>query len=76
MNNCPIWVEIINAADKEAEQFAVQVGNDTDPARQDRYPKTRCNISPACHLSENTLRILKRVFGRVTDQDAPSLTGL
>lgn len=57
-------VEIIRAGDEEAERFAVQLGNDTDSART--APKEMsCRIEAGCHLSENSLRILESVFGRV-----------
>ncbi|MBN1220348.1 MAG: hypothetical protein JXM69_15570 [Anaerolineae bacterium] len=59
------WVEIIQATDEDVERFAVQVGNDTDPFRQPRYQDMRCLIGPACRLSENTVRILSRMFGQV-----------
>jgi hypothetical protein len=58
-------IEIIHASDEEVERFAVQVGNDTDPYRKLRYPQTSCALGPNCHLSENTLRILRRTFGEV-----------
>jgi hypothetical protein len=58
-------VEIIQATDEEVERFAVQVGNDTDEVRQPRYKEMCCTVSPACTLSENTMRILKRTFGQV-----------
>jgi hypothetical protein len=49
------------------ERFAVQVGNDTDPVRQEFYRFMRCVISPDCRLSDNTIRILRRTFGQVDD---------
>ena len=58
-------VEIIQATDEEVERFAVQVGNDTEEVRQPRYKEMRCTVSPACALSENTKRILERMFGQV-----------
>jgi hypothetical protein len=58
-------VEIAQATDEDVERFAVQVGNDTDPKRKPRYQKMRCVVSSECHLSENTLRILERMFGVV-----------
>ena len=58
-------VEITQAGDEDVERFAVQVGNDTDPTRQARYRRMRCVVNPACQLSENTLRILGRIFGEV-----------
>jgi hypothetical protein len=59
-------VEILHATDEDVERFAVQVGNDTDPFRQPRYQQMRClMVGPKCRLSENTLRILRRMFGSV-----------
>ena len=58
-------VQIVQATDEDVERFAVQVGNDTDPTRKPRYPKMRCVILPECKLSENTMRILERMFGEV-----------
>jgi hypothetical protein len=58
-------VEIIDATDQEVERFAVQVGNDTDPLRRRRYPRMTCLIRSDCHLSENSLKILRRIFGRI-----------
>jgi hypothetical protein len=58
-------VEIIQAGDEAVERFAVQVGNDTDPFHELRYPQMSCALGPDCHLSENTLRILRRTFGEV-----------
>jgi hypothetical protein len=58
-------VEIIQASDEDVEHFAVQVGNATDPFHKLRYPQMSCALGPDCHLSENTLRILRRVFGRI-----------
>ena len=59
------WVGIAHATDEDVERFAVQVGNDTDPVRQPRYRQMQCIISPECHLSENTLRVLRHTFGQV-----------
>lgn len=61
-------VEIIQASDEEVERFAVQVGNDTDPYRKPRYSQMTCRVGPDCDLSENTLRILGRMFGKVEHQ--------
>jgi len=58
-------VQIIHATDEDVERFAVQVGNDTDLLRKPRYATMQCVISPECHLSENTMRILGRMFGKV-----------
>ena len=58
-------VEISRATDEDVERFAVQVGNDTDPYRKPRYKRMRCIVRCASDLSENTLRILERMFGQV-----------
>ena len=58
-------VEIVQATDEDVERFAVQVGNDTDPKRKPRYQEMRCVVSPECRLSENSMRILERMFGAV-----------
>ncbi len=62
-------IEIIKASDEDVERFAVQVGNDTDPIRSLRYKQMCCRISAACQLSENTMRILQRMFGQVEVND-------
>ncbi len=61
-------VEIIEATDEDAERFAVQVGNDTDPTREPRYKAMPCVVSPECQLAENTIRILEHTFGQVEVQ--------
>ena len=58
-------IEIIKTDDKQAEHFAIQVGNDNDSWRRARYEKMQCQVSSDCGLSENTLRILKNTFGTV-----------
>jgi hypothetical protein len=58
-------VEIRRATDEDVERFAVQVGNDTDPFRRARYKQVSCLIDARCHLAENTLRILRHIFGTV-----------
>ena len=58
-------VEIVRATDEDVERFAVQAGNDTDLARRPRFKQMRCVVAPTCALSENTLRILGRIFGEV-----------
>ena len=55
-------IVIQQAGDEEVERFAVQVGNDTDPLRKPRYKKIPCTISASCDLSDNTKRILQRMF--------------
>jgi hypothetical protein len=58
-------VEIIQATDEDVERFAVQVGNDTDEVRRPRYKRMPCFISPDCQLSQNTIWILRQMFGQV-----------
>jgi hypothetical protein len=58
-------VEIVRASDYEVERFCVQVSNDSDPFRKGRYRKMRCLVAPGRRLSENTLRILRSMFGKV-----------
>ncbi len=58
-------VEIIQATDEEVERFAVQVGNDTDAFRRERYQTMLCFVETGCDLSPNTIRILKQTFGEV-----------
>lgn len=58
-------VEIVQATDEDIERFAVQMGNDTDSFRKPRYRQMTCTIGPACRLSENTVRILEKMFGRI-----------
>ncbi len=53
-------VEICRATDKDVEQFAIQVGNDTDPKRESSYKNMQCLVK--CDLSENTMRILKNTL--------------
>ena len=62
-------VEIIEATDEDVERFAVQVGNDTDEVRKHRYENMPCTVASGCHLSENTIRILRQMFGRVKIKD-------
>jgi len=58
-------VSILQATDEEVERFAVLIGNDTDEYRKPQYKTMPCCVSSSCHLSENTLRILRHTFGQV-----------
>ncbi len=58
-------VEIIRATDEEVERFAVQVGNDTDEKRKIQNKLMRCLVATDCKLAENTIRILKHLFGQI-----------
>ncbi len=61
-------VEFVRATDEDAERLAVQIGNDTDIIRHQHYHEMRCTIKSSSHLSENSLRILKRTFKYVDIQ--------
>jgi hypothetical protein len=61
-------VEVVRATDEDVERFAIQVGNNTDSTRKSRYKKMNCIIRSGCDLSENTIRILRQVFGQVESQ--------
>jgi hypothetical protein len=58
-------VVILQATDQDVERFAVLVGNDTDEYRSPHYKSMPCTVAATCHLSENTLRILRHTFGQV-----------
>ncbi|MDM8540462.1 hypothetical protein QUF90_05185 [Desulfococcaceae bacterium HSG9] len=58
-------VRIIQASDREVEEFVMQVGNDNDPVRRPLYKKMRCTVASDCELTENTLRVLCSMFGKV-----------
>jgi hypothetical protein len=61
-------VYINQASDEEVERFAVQVGNDTDALRREKYAHMVCLVSPQATFSENSLRILQRTFNEVMRQ--------
>lgn len=63
-------VRIIDATDEDVERFVVQVGNDTDSARKSAYKQMRCQVLATCELTQNTERILKRIFGKVELREA------
>ena len=58
-------VKIIRATDEDVERFAIQVGNDTDVTRVWKYKQMDCLVFAGSGLSENTMRILRRMFGQV-----------
>jgi len=58
-------VEILRAGEEDVERFALQVANDTDTFRRRRYREMVCTVGPEVTLSENTRRILGRLFGQV-----------
>lgn len=57
-------VEIVDATHEQVELFAIQIGNDTDEIRKKQYENMDCLVLN-CELSENTIRILQRTFGKV-----------
>jgi len=59
------WIEIIRATDEDVERFTRQVGNDPDEWRRSGYRQMRCIVEPGSNLSENTLRLLRSIFGEV-----------
>lgn len=58
-------VEVLDASDEDVERFCVQVGNDTDPGRREKYRKMHVLVNRNCGLSDNTMRIMKNLFGTV-----------
>lgn len=58
-------IEVIQVTDEDLERFAVQVGNDTDEIRRKRYKTIKCEIGLGCGISENSIRILRKMFGKV-----------
>jgi NADH-quinone oxidoreductase subunit J len=58
-------VEIVQASDEDVERFMNQIGHDTDSWRRSRYRQMSCLIAPGLELSENTLRVLRTMFGEV-----------
>jgi hypothetical protein len=68
-------VYINQASDEEVERFAVQIGNDTDEWRRRTYAQMRCLVATEAHLSENTLRILRRTFAAVVEMETEAVVG-
>ena len=58
-------VEIVQASIKEVERFCIEVRNDGDASRAQRYRSMRCTVARACNLPELTMRTLHRIFGEV-----------
>jgi hypothetical protein len=58
-------IEIIQATDEEIERFTMRMGNDTDPVRKPQLGQIPYTIGPECHPSNNTLRILDKMFGQI-----------
>ncbi|MEM7349128.1 MAG: hypothetical protein AAF485_33275, partial [Chloroflexota bacterium] len=58
-------VEIRQASDEDVERFVIQIGNDTDSVRKQKYSTLPVLVSKECALSENTIQLLKRYFGQV-----------
>lgn len=56
-------IEIVQATDEDVERFIVQLGNNV---RRSRYTQMQCSVSSDCDLSENTKRILQRMFRQIT----------
>ncbi|MCS7254567.1 MAG: hypothetical protein NZ781_11170 [Armatimonadetes bacterium] len=62
-------VQIIQATDEDVERFCIQVGNDDDMYRRPRYRKMRCLVSQKCGLREETINMLRSMFGEVVMMD-------
>jgi len=58
-------VKVERVSDRDVQEFAIQVGNDTDTFRASRYKHMKCVIASNCRLLENTIRILESQFGSV-----------
>ena len=58
--------EINSASDEQVELFAAEVRNETDPFRRALLAKSQCHVSAGHKLQENTIRILRQAFRRVT----------
>lgn len=58
-------VEIVRATDEQVQQFIANIRNDADEWRAIQYPQMVCRVSPACNLSENTVRLLRDTFAEV-----------
>lgn len=68
-------VEILSASDYEVERFCIAAGNDTDELRRGQYKSVPCLTAEGCGLSENTLRVLRGMFGEVVTMRASSYGG-
>jgi len=64
-------VEIVRSSDYDVKRFCVQVGNDMDGFRRGEYGKMSCVVDPRCALSENTIKILKSMFGNISVETLP-----
>jgi hypothetical protein len=58
-------VEIISADEVDVEKFYVQLRNDTDAERRQRYKTMQCRVRQALELRHNTIHNLEAVFGEV-----------
>jgi hypothetical protein len=62
-------VEIGRVSDEDIERFVVQVGNDTNPKRQDCYKRMTCLVLPPNELSKSGLWLLQQRFWSIADGD-------
>jgi hypothetical protein len=58
-------VEIIGADEIDVEKFYVQLRNDADAERRQRYRTMQCRVRRALELRHNTIHNLEAVFGEV-----------
>lgn len=56
-------VAIIKTPEAEIERLCIQVRNDMDKTRRDKYKQMLCIVE--CEVSKNTQRIVENTFGRV-----------
>ena len=58
-------VEVGWAEDKTVTRFCMEIGNDMDPQRTERYANMACTLTPKASLNTNTLNILNKTFAIV-----------
>jgi HEAT repeat protein len=58
-------VEIARTNDYNVYQFCGRLKDDKDLYRREYYSRIECRVRRDCNLSENTLRVLRGIFGRV-----------
>lgn len=59
-------VELGRVADKAVEEFVLQVKQDQDSDRKNRYSKMNCRLNSNCTIAQVSVHLLMKVFGSVT----------
>nr|HMQ56397.1 NADH-quinone oxidoreductase subunit J [Anaerolineae bacterium] len=59
------WVEIVQATDQDVAAFTEQIQEDTDSWRRSRYRQMQVWVDPRLNLSNETMRVLRDMFGEV-----------